>query len=306
MYPGVDYNKLAAQSVGGTGQFTQGIDPNWTELANAYGFIQNPFPAAGTEGQDQMRFMATLKNIMDAQLGGAGGQYSQMSPNNPIAAMPFGMRQWFAGASPLFQSIQGRMLMPGGQENMFQNGYQFGGLNTANASDFMQMLASARNGGPVGPNTPTGAATSATSSSSGGEGQTAAAAEDVSGGNTPAENAPSGAANEANSSEPAPSASNTVQATPTQTPGSGEADIAAALEAADKAKATQDINASGGVGNQPYGPQEITPAQAAANRVGEGVSNLGSSVKNVIDAVNTWDLNTRRAFAQAILNAGKG
>jgi hypothetical protein len=183
MYPGVDYNKLAQQSAGATGQFTQGIDPDWTALANAYGFIQNPFPAAGTEGQDQMRYLATLKNIMDAQLGGAQGRYAQMSPGNPMASMPFGMRQWFAGASPLFNSIQGRMLMPSNQADMFSGGYQFGGLDTSQSSALMQLLASQRQGGAVGQNTPASTVAPGGSAS-------AAASNQVSGGNTPSQTPP--------------------------------------------------------------------------------------------------------------------
>jgi len=299
MYPGVDYSKLASQSVGDTGQFTQGIDPNWTALANAYGFIQNPFPRAGTEGQDQMRFLATLKNIMDSQLGGQGGLYNQMSPNNPIASMPFGMRQWFAGASPLFQSIQGRMLMPMDQANMLANGYQFGGINTGTENALMQALRTQREGGPVGQNQ---AATDSATTPAGG--QTTSAAEQVSGGADTTNNPPdNGAAGEANSGgasqQSAASASNTTQSIPTQSPGSGTADIADALKQAD-------INAQGGVGNQAYGPQEVTPAGAAATRVGEKASDLGSSIQNVIQTVNSWDVNTRRALANAILNAGKG
>lgn len=239
-YPGMDYNKLALQSAPAGQQFSQGIDPDWTQLAQAYGFRPNPFPAAGTEGQDQMRFLATLKNIADAQLGGAGGRYAQMSPSNPTAAMPFGMNQWMQGLSPLFNSPQGRNLLPANQADMFGGGYQFGGIDTSQQSGLMALLASARSGQPVGQTpitnapAPTASNTAATTPAD----STQAAAAQVSGGNDTTNNPPANA-----------SAANTVQSTT-----SGQQDILSALKQADA------TNPAGGVGGAQYGPSKDIPA----------------------------------------------
>lgn len=149
-YPGADYGQLANKLGGATGQYTQGVDPDWTTLAQMYGFRQNPYPAAGTEGQDQMRFLATLKQIADAQLGGPQGPYSQMSASNPIAAMPFGMQQYMSAMAPLFQSVQGKNLVPLNQANMFANGYQYGNYDTTGESGLQKMYRSALQGNPVG------------------------------------------------------------------------------------------------------------------------------------------------------------
>lgn len=334
-YPGVDYGKLAANAVGPTGQFTQGVDPDWTNLANAYGFIQNPFPAMGTEGQDQMRFLATLKNIMDAQLGGPNGAAMQMSPGNPTAAMPFGMRQWFAGASPLFNSVQGRMLMPSTQDTMFQNGYQFGGLDTSQSNALMQLLASQRSGNPVGQNTPAnpvapnasaatatnGATNAAAPPATEGSGQTAAQADQVSGGNTPSETAPSGSTGEANSGGQTAAAATT----PTQTPGSGTADIKQGLQQADEAKGPQlgyNTSVKNGVayndsglpvahldnsGNWSQSNEEETNSKqtiaqrAIPNAVGQKFSDLGTNAQNILQQVRQLDANTQQGIANWIL-----
>jgi hypothetical protein len=127
-FMGPDYGKLNSAVQPGMQQWFSGVDPDWTRLAMEYGYTPNPFPAAGTQGQDEMRFMATQKAIMDAQMGGPQGRYQQMSPGNPIAAMPYGMRQYMAGAAGLFNSPAGRDLMPMGSQDMFGGGYQFGGI----------------------------------------------------------------------------------------------------------------------------------------------------------------------------------
>jgi hypothetical protein len=185
-YPGADYGRMYPDLAGSNAQYTQGIDPDWTKLATMYGFRPNPYPALGTEGQDQMRFLATLKSIADAQLGGPSGPYSQMSPNNPIAAMPFGMAQYMTSMAPLFQSIQGRNLMPLDQANMLANGYQYGPLGTGTESALMKTLREARTGGPAGQGVYTGPAVPGQSSNT-----TPGAAAEVSGGNTPDQNPPS-------------------------------------------------------------------------------------------------------------------
>ena len=232
MYPGVDYGKLAQQAGGATGQYAQGIDPNWTALAQAYGFIQNPFPAAGTEGQDQMRFMALLKDIMDAQLGGAGGRYAQMSPGNPIAAAPFGLRQYLSGMGPLYNSDQGRALMPMNQADFFGGGFQFGPINTAQENSLMHVLRGQRQGGAVGQepgqiSTPPGSGALPAASSNpalpagSNSGETPTAAAQVNGGADTTNNPPT-------------TASNTVQETATT--GGAIQDIKNALQQADAEK----------------------------------------------------------------------
>jgi hypothetical protein len=183
-YPGADYGRLFPEAAASNAQFTQGIDPDWTKLATMYGFRPNPYPAIGTEGQDQMRFLATLKSIADAQLGGPNGPYSQMAPGNPIAAMPFGMSQYMTSMAPLFQSIQGRNLMPLDQANMFANGYQYGNLGTGMESALIKMLREQRAGGGAGQGVYGGGAPPATPNT------TPGAAAEVSGGNTPAQTPP--------------------------------------------------------------------------------------------------------------------
>lgn len=185
MYPGADYGQLANKLGGATGQYTQGIDPDWTQLATMYGFRPNPYPAAGTEGQDQMRFMAVLKDIADAQLGGPTGPYSQVSPNNPIAGMPFGMSQYMSAMAPIFQSIQGKNLMPMDQANMMANGYQYGPLNTGTESSLQHLLRGIRSGAPVGQTPYQGVPAGPTAPNS-----TPGQAGQVSGGNTPGQTPP--------------------------------------------------------------------------------------------------------------------
>lgn len=286
MYPGMDYTKLAANAVGPTAQFTQGIDPDWAQLATAYGYIQNPFPAAGTEGQDAMRYMATMKNIMDAQLGGPGGRYAQMSPNNPIAAMPFGMRQWFAGAAPLFQSVQGRMLMPQGQADMFGGGYQFGGLDTSQASAFMNLLASARNGQPMGAaNTAQTPALPAPASS-----ESQAAAEQVSGGNDTTNNPPP-------ESSGTPSAANTEQAVT-----GGSSDIANALATLDQERTAAQQNS----GNTAKDAMIINIQKKYPNVppvIAQGVAN-GVLPNWLLDIVNGMGQSATNAVAAGQANKG--
>lgn len=137
------YNRLAPHAA----QSFSGVDPDWTTLAMQMGYIPNPFPAMGTEGQDEMRFLGTLKNIMDQQMGGPGGRAMQMSPQNPTAALPYNLRQYMGALAPLYTSMQGRMLMPGSQASMFDTGYQFGPV-AGDQSALQQLLQSARSGAP--------------------------------------------------------------------------------------------------------------------------------------------------------------
>lgn len=318
-YPGADYGRIYPEAMGANQQLTQGIDPDWTQLATMYGFRPNPYPAAGTEGQDQMRFLATLKSIADAQLGGPSGPYSQMAPNNPIAAMPFGMSQYMAAMAPLFQSIQGRNLMPLDQANMFAGGYQYGPLGTGTESALMKVLREQRAGGATGQTPyagpPGGGPAPSATPSAGVPSATEQAAAQVSGGNTPIQTPPSSTLR-----EPATPPASATPTTATQ-------DITAGLRQQESPKFGYDTERRGDIlyaksSNKPVAHLEngtwtqsndesansksATSGTVVAGAMGEKFSNFGSGIADLLKQVDQWDQNTRRSVADIILKGVGG
>ena len=151
---GPDYSKLSQDLAPYQEWYNTGgipgvsVDPNYTAAAMQLGYIPNPFAPAGTEGQAQMRFLSTLKNIMDQQLGGPNGRAMQIAPSNPIASAPGSISQYLMAAAALLQSPQSKMLLPGDQAAMFQNGYTFDPINAnGSPSALQQLLATGRGTG---------------------------------------------------------------------------------------------------------------------------------------------------------------
>lgn len=118
-------DKLMPQLMGGMRQDFGGTDPDWTALASMYGFRPNPFPAQGQQGQDEMRFLSTLKSIMDQQ-------YNAYGPNANVNSMPNYMYNMFSGMAPLYRgwaaNNPGTGVAPVGSAQMFEGGYHPGAL----------------------------------------------------------------------------------------------------------------------------------------------------------------------------------
>ena len=249
---GADYGQLYnqimpyAEWANTGGQQGVGVDPNYTAAAMALGYIPNPFAPTGSEGQAQMRFLATLKNIMDQQMGGPTGRAAAISPGNPIAGAPGAMSQYLSAAGALMQSPQGRMLLPGNQAAMFQNGYNWNPIDMANAtpSGLQQLLIAARSN-PAGPNA-VGTGGTTVTETSGGNAENGGTSQ-VAAGNTPALPAPFAQSNipEGSNRNGQPTATNGGAPNPQL---SNQSNLANALQANDQ------INAGGGVGSTTYGP----------------------------------------------------
>lgn len=119
-------------------QNSSGIPSDWTQLAQSMGFMPNVFANRAQQMMDATRFMALQKNILDSMAGGAGGPYSKMAPGNPTMSMPLYMKSLYDAYGSMANSAAGQMLMPGGSNNMLNQGsYQFGGLGN-NMSPLLQ------------------------------------------------------------------------------------------------------------------------------------------------------------------------
>src|SRR6266550_869625 len=138
-------DNLLPQLISGSRQSQSGVDPDWTALAQMYGFKPNPFPSVGSNGQEEMRFLSTLKNIMDQQYQSYGNRLTNLSPGNPMAAMPNNMYNMFAGAASLFNSPAANNpstgVAPAGTPGMFAGGYQTGPLPNAQSPLIQQYLS---------------------------------------------------------------------------------------------------------------------------------------------------------------------
>jgi hypothetical protein len=157
---GPDYSNMFDQAMPYSEYGQTGIDPGYTALAMSLGYQPDPMAPAGTEGIAQMRFLATLKNLMDQEMGGPNGRAASISQGNPIMGLPFAARQYAGLGQALMNSQQGHALLPGSQRAMFQNGYQFGPINPS-ASDpnaIMQLYAAARGSNQLPGGTPAGPA----------------------------------------------------------------------------------------------------------------------------------------------------
>src|SRR6266576_4262378 len=317
---GQDYTQLAAKMQGAQQLAFSGVDPDWTQLAMSMGYVPNAFPAAGTEGQNEMRFMAALKNMMDQQLGGAGGRYAQMSPNNPIAAMPYGMRQMMMASSPILNSTQGRMLMPGSQADMMGGGYQFGGINATDPSWIQQALAAARGQGPAP--APYGSnATQVPGAANAGP----AAELPTGGGGVPALPAPSSAITPSDSLTNPLGTGNAIpptvtNAVATQTPNES---IVSGLQSQENPKFGYDTERRGDIlyargSNSPVAHyadgmwsqsnEESNNSQRASGQgrvgaeIGNRLSDIGTAAKGIVDQINSLDTNARNTIIGLLTN----
>jgi hypothetical protein len=194
--------RLLPQLMGGSRQAFSGVDPDWTALAQMYGFRPNPFPQVGSQGQEEMRFMATLKNIMDQQMAGYGNRLTNLSPGNPMAALPNSMYNYMTGGAALLNSPAAQMIAPEGTSGFFSGGYQPGPLPNAQSPLIAAYLSNLQAGqeGPMSPgtgNTPPISAAAAAATQPAGANPAIA---QIAGGNTPEQTPP--AANAGPSTSP--------------------------------------------------------------------------------------------------------
>lgn len=132
-------NQLMGQSRGSWSSANPGMQQDiseWTQLASLLGYVPDAFPKMGSAGQDEARFMNTMKSIMDQQLGafGEGTQINQL---------PGSMQQMFQMFAPLLTSPGAtRSVAPVGTAGMMSGGYKSGPLPSA-MSPLIQLALSA-------------------------------------------------------------------------------------------------------------------------------------------------------------------
>jgi hypothetical protein len=302
-------DRILPELMGGSRQAFSGVDPDWTALAGMYGFRPNPFPATGTQGQEEIRFAQALKSIMDQQLGGSEAMWNQISPDNPFAAMPNYMSNYFAGAAPLFNSPAAMAVMPTGTGGMFSGGYQKGPLPSSQSPLIQMFLAGLRGNQTPGSEGPpaiaggtynTGNPTSPVGANP--------VTQQISGGNTAAQTPP--AANTGPSAPPANAdvgSPNTGQSTGPETI---RAAIAQPTNPPPGATGAQGVPPPGG----PKNAQGLTaleqwsadknrpvsrPAAAAENLGKQAWWNAGK-VPELVNAIQQWDDTTRTNVLQIL------
>lgn len=149
-------NQLMGQSRGSWSSANPAMQQDiseWTQLASLLGYVPDAFPKMGSAGQDEARFLNTMKSIMDQQLGafGEGTQINQL---------PGSMQQMFQMFAPLMTSPGAtRSVAPVGTAGMMSQGYQQGPLPSA-MSPLIQLALSAMQAS--GGTNQTGAAANAT------------------------------------------------------------------------------------------------------------------------------------------------
>lgn len=132
-------NQLMGQSRGSWSSANPAMQQDiseWTQLASLLGYVPDAFPKMGSAGQDESRFLNTMKSIMDQQLGafGEGTQINQL---------PGSMQQMFQMFAPLMTSPGAvRSVAPVGTAGMMSQGYQPGPLPSA-MSPLIQLALSA-------------------------------------------------------------------------------------------------------------------------------------------------------------------
>lgn len=298
-----------------------GADPALIAQMMLYGFRPNPFAAMGTQGQDEVNFMRALKGQLDRQLASYGPMASQISPNNPVAALPAYMQDYFAGAAPIFNSPASVMAAPGGTQGMFaQGGYPMGPLpnqlsplienylrglrpsmpdpNAINQAANAVAGQGALSGATAQPALPTttaqdAAARSAPSTYTNPPG--AQQSQEVSGGNTPIQQPPGNvAAQQSFSNQDA----RQLMAAALGAPGSSQQDMENAVRgylATGSGAANQQSlsNAVNQYQNRPS--QREQAAQALGHNVGASFSGLGTGIDNLIANVLFGLMGGRRS-----------
>jgi hypothetical protein len=285
-------------------QATSGVDPDWTQLAMMYGFRPNPYQALGSEGQDEQRFLASLKSIMDQQYGAYGNRLQNLAPGNPMQALPNYMYNAFAGMTPLFASPAANNpatgVAPVGTDAMFNTGRYMPGPLPNNQSFLIRNYLNRISQGTEGPPNLGGAGVNAAAQTDQQTGSAINAATqptpspvtDIAGGNTVAQNPPQNVP----ASAPVQSVTNSNAAVNS----TAAADLQRALRPAQSSAEEipnpdyrETLNARGErvnvtPQNKPgtFAPDSRTAAAMAGSaNVGQTLSNFGSSIDQLAAAI---------------------
>lgn len=97
-----------------------GVPSPFTSNLMNIGYVPTPFASQDQIFQNQYKFMQTMKNILDAQIG-----YGQSDWGNNTAMLPYNLRGLFASAANAFTDP---MYGITGASNFFNQGYKQGAL----------------------------------------------------------------------------------------------------------------------------------------------------------------------------------